>query len=749
MGVELILDVCFAFNMTPRAVVMKTGLKPLKTARLVNSAHPKTTVYRARPMSCFSKLAQSTVKRPYQSRTALTNKNSNQKVNTAKEKVYTAKPKVVNTARPTSAVVNAVRANQVNAVKASACWVWRPTKLNSASITFKRPNYIDARGRYKIQQHSYLSDFKELMRGYVTFLGDEPERRITNRVIIVKPHNKTPYELFRGRTPALSFMRPFGCHVTILNTLDHLGKFDGKSDDGFFVGHSLTSKAFRVYNIRTRKVEENLHIRFLKNKLIVTGDGLKWLFDIDSLTKSMNYVPVVAGTNSNDFADGLMFDSSSKISSDDEPQPPSNAEKKDERRCKRAIATKWIFRNKKDERGIVTRNKARLVAQGYTQEERIYYDEVSAHVARIEAISHPDKVYKVVKALYGLHQAPRAWSMLMTLSLAPDKQRSCLQVKQIEDGIFISQDKYVVEILRKFGFTDVRTASTPMDTEKPLLKDSDGDDVDCKKQTVVATSSTEAEYMGAASCCGQVLWIQNQMLDYGYNFMHTMINIDNNSTICIVKNPVSHTKTKHIEIRYHFIRDCYDKKLIQVVKIHTDHNFADLLTKALDVGRICTARHIEYLVGDEAVHKELGDRMERAATTASSLEVEQDSGTIKKQQRTPTLATLMSQVLRELVQVVVPEQFWQTASASTLENGDIEITATIDGKVKVVSEASIRIHLKLEDSDGCNRYPRKDKNSSQNNKTEHENGKSVKEKSKLKPNQKVKVKSKSTLGIVD
>ncbi|GJX33022.1 ribonuclease H-like domain-containing protein [Tanacetum coccineum] len=137
------------WNMTPRAVLMKTGLKPLNTARPVNTAHPKTTVYRARPMSCFSKLAQSTVKRPYQSRTTLTNKNSNQKVNTAKEKVYTAKPKAVNTARPTSAVVNAVRENQVNAVKASACWVWRPTKLNSASITFKRQNYIDARGRSK------------------------------------------------------------------------------------------------------------------------------------------------------------------------------------------------------------------------------------------------------------------------------------------------------------------------------------------------------------------------------------------------------------------------------------------------------------------------------------------------------------------------------------------------------------------------------------------------------------------------
>ncbi|GKF02606.1 putative ribonuclease H-like domain-containing protein, partial [Tanacetum coccineum] len=89
---------------------------------------------------------------------------------------------------------------------------------------------------------------------------------VQNRVLVVKSHNKTPYELFRGRTHALSFMRPFGCHVTILNTLDYLGKFDGKSDEGFFVGYSINSKAFRVYNIRTRKVEENLHIRFLEDK---------------------------------------------------------------------------------------------------------------------------------------------------------------------------------------------------------------------------------------------------------------------------------------------------------------------------------------------------------------------------------------------------------------------------------------------------------------------------------------------------
>nr|GEX01620.1 putative ribonuclease H-like domain-containing protein [Tanacetum cinerariifolium] len=123
-----------------------------------------------------------------------------------------------------------------------------------------------------------------------------------NRVLVVKPHLKTPYELFRGRTHALSFMRPFGCHVTILNTLDHMRKFDGKSNEGFFVGYSTTSKAFRVYNTRTRKVEKNLHIKFLENKPIIAGDGPKWIFDIDTLIELMNYVPVITCTNSNDFA---------------------------------------------------------------------------------------------------------------------------------------------------------------------------------------------------------------------------------------------------------------------------------------------------------------------------------------------------------------------------------------------------------------------------------------------------------------
>ncbi|GJX55356.1 reverse transcriptase domain-containing protein [Tanacetum coccineum] len=243
-------------------------------------------------------------------------------------------------------------------------------------------------------------------------------------------------------------MRPFGCPITILNTIDHLGKFDGKADEGFFVGYSLNSKAFRVFNSRTRIVEENLHIRFSESTPNVVGSGPDWLFDIDALTRTMNYEPIVAGTQSNGFAGIKASDIAGQARKETEPvkdyicyhygllihhfpkiqrilmMMDPNLQVMMERRrtqkgnsCikgskldrgyagrasiiqatrsldfsgftkwKKAIGTKWVFKNKKDERGIVIRNKARLVAQWYTQEEGIDYDDVFAPVARIKAI---------------------------------------------------------------------------------------------------------------------------------------------------------------------------------------------------------------------------------------------------------------------------------------------------------------------------------------------------------------------------
>nr|GEW12255.1 retrovirus-related Pol polyprotein from transposon TNT 1-94 [Tanacetum cinerariifolium] len=256
---------------------------------------------------------------------------------------------------------------------------------------------------------------------------------------------------------------------------------------------------------------------------------------------------------------------------------------------KRAIGTKWVYRNKRDQRGIIVRNKAKLVAQDHRQEEGIDYDEVFAPVARIEAIrlflayasfmdftvyqmdvkseflygtieekvyvsqplgfvdqQFPDKVYKVEKALYGLHQAPRAWLNIMFAVLVLIKKSTTGGCQFLGSRLISWQ---------------------------------------CKKQTIVANSITEAEYTVASSWCGQVLWLQNQLLNYGYNFMQTKIHVDNESAICVVKHLVYHSKTKHIKIRHHFIRDSYEKRLIEMVKIHIDSNVVDLLNKAFDLTR--------------------------------------------------------------------------------------------------------------------------------------------------------------------
>ncbi|GJS69019.1 hypothetical protein Tco_0701860 [Tanacetum coccineum] len=196
----------------------------------------------------------------------------------------------------------------------------------------------------------------------------------------------------------------------------------------------------------------------------------------------------------------------------------------------------------------------------------------------------------------------------------------------------------------------------------------------CKKQTVVATSTTKAEYVAAASCCGQVLYIQNQMLDYGYNFMNTVIYIDNNSTICIIENPVQHSKTKHIEIRHHFIRDCNAKKLIQMAKIDTEHNVADLLTKGFD------ARRFQYLVSRSEGFQQVIDFLNRSHI-CYALTKKPD------------------------VYISFIKQFWRYAEATTDDNGEVQITTTIDGHLNTITEVSLRRHPKLDDHDGITSIP--------------------------------------------
>ncbi|GJR66513.1 hypothetical protein Tco_0012578 [Tanacetum coccineum] len=163
----------------------------------------------------------------------------------------------------------------------------------------------------------------------------------------------------------------------------------------------------------------------------------------------------------------------------------------------------------------------------------------------------------------------------------------------------------------KLGLWYPRVSSFDMDT----YSDSDyaGANLDRKSTT------EEGEYVAAANCCRQVLWIQNQMLDYGFNFMNTKIYIDNESTICIVKNTVFHSKTKHIEIRHHFIRDAYENELIQVLKIHTDDNVADLLTKAFDV-----SRRLSMIAKKKSKRQKPDSDLEREETTKSVLMISPD-----------------------------------------------------------------------------------------------------------------------------
>ncbi|GJY10289.1 hypothetical protein Tco_0378474 [Tanacetum coccineum] len=294
-----------------------------------------------------------------------------------------------------------------------------------------------------------------------------------------------------------------------------------------------------------------------------------------------------------------------------------------------------------------------------------------------------------------------------------------LQVKQKEDGIFISQDKYVNEILNKFGFSDVKTARTPMETQKALLKDADvcacarfqdspfdlvaytdsdyaGTSLDrksttggcqflgcrliswqCKKQIVVANSTTKAEYIATSNFHGHVLWIQNQLLDYG----------------CIVKNHVFYLKTTYIEIRHHFIRDSNEKKLIQMIKIHTNQNVADLLTKAFDVSRF------QYLISMDYIRNNDLNGDEKAANDEN--QVRAVGLTFYFLNARPIKYALTD---NPTIYTACVEQFWATAKVKTV-NREVQIQALVDKKKVIITETSVRSDLQLEDTEGTECIP--------------------------------------------
>ncbi|GKC14010.1 putative ribonuclease H-like domain-containing protein [Tanacetum coccineum] len=622
---------------------------------------------------------------------------------------------------------------------------------------------------------------------------------VLNRVLVIKPHNKTPYELIYGRPPLIDFMKPFG-------------------------------KAMRVFNKRTRIVEETLNIRFLENAPNVEGNGPDWLFDVDSLTISMNYVPVfaknqtsgLAGTKDNidaspknskendgkkptevdesrvsdngrqddqatSYTPGPSFanvapsspinaagtpeehlfqylspfrnaftlphvpnvssldntrifgnayddedveeevDMNNMISSYSVPDAPFTKFHKDHPenqiignlpRDKWAIGTKWVFRNKKDERGIVVKNKARLVAQGHTQEEGIDYDEVFALVVYVDDIifglTKKELSTKFEKLMHDKFQMSSMGELSFFLGL---------QVQQKSDGIFISQEKYVAEILKKFDFATVKTASTPIKPNKALIKDKEAEDVDVHLYI---------------SMIGSLMYLKTSRPNVTF-------------VVCACARFQVTLKTSHLHVVKRIFRYLKGQPKLGLwypsdspfdLEAFSDSDYAgasldrksttgaENVTAANCCGqatKISQSSGPTNLVADETIYKEREDKMKRAATIASSLKVEQDScsgprcqdtilgdvdaqtwfETVSKKSNDPPLSRVYtlrsredSMKLKELMAL-----FWQTTVANTLDFREVQITATIDGKVKFVSEASIRRHLKLEDSNGISTLP--------------------------------------------
>ncbi|XP_040370261.1 uncharacterized protein LOC112183342 isoform X2 [Rosa chinensis] len=657
-----------------------------------------------------------------------------------------------------------------------------------------------------------------------------------NRAFLRPGTNKTPYELWKGKKPNVSHLRVFGSPCYIYRDREYLGKFDARSDKGIFLGYSLDSRAYRVYNKRTMSVMESYNVSIddcAVSNVQVNPDedqpsgsrvnvGLNEETDDSSNDPIFDHPPVlrtgfkqVQKDHSTQDVIGNVHEgiqtrrqvatkNVKEALNDDEWINAMHDELNQFARNDvwylvprlsefNVIGTKWIFRNKSDEHGNVTRNKARLVAQGYKQVEGLDFDETFAPVARLESVrlllaiachlhftlyqmdvksaflngvlqeevyveqpqgfkdpSNPDHVYKLKRALYGLKQAPRAWyerlsthlvskgyiqgSIDKTLFIKRDNKHvmiaqvyvddiifgstsdsyvkeftnimesefemsMCgelnyflgLQVRQLKTGMFLCQTKYAENLVKKFGLEYAKAVTNPMSTSVKLTEDLTGKSVDqtlyrsmigsllyltasrpdisysvgvcarfqanpkeshleavkriiryvsgtatcgvyftfdsnieiagysdadwggnlkdrkstsggcffignnmvawhSKKQNCISLSTAEAEYVAAGSCCTQMLWMKQMLRDYGFSQGKLTILCDNSSAINISKNPVQHSRTKHIDMRYHFIRDLVERNLLELAFVPTEHQLADLFTKPLDTARFESLR---------------------------------------------------------------------------------------------------------------------------------------------------------------
>ncbi|GJS78603.1 hypothetical protein Tco_0728484 [Tanacetum coccineum] len=561
-------------NIVPQAVLTKSGLVSLNTAKSVSTAQSRKTMNDAMPTTYSYYKAYSSVKRPFNKKTANYNRYFNKRVNTVKSTR-------VNTARPKA---------EVNTIKASASWVWKPKheeldhvfKSNSASKTLTRYDYVDALGR-KIEVAIVLegvSDKQQVIRVWRSGYS----RNIWQ---LVKKYDFNAASGFEN-WQATKDRRIFRCSF-------HFNTTNEQTATGLAIpGQTATGKE--------------------SSNPFMAGSLPKTIHFCDSLQSDEDSFELIE----------LMI------------------------LCTNFLTMVRDLENLKTTYLIMKKVWVRM---------------------------HPNRGGLMMQ----MWRLPSLMRLQMMLETRTTRFQTAIRSEEVFGYILL--DKYVAKILKKFDFASVKTASTPIETQKPLVKDEEATDVDvhlyrsmigslmyltasrpdimfaicaCSRfQVTLKTShlddvkrifrylkgkpklglwyprvssfdleaySDKAEYVAAANYCGQVLWIQNQMLDYGFNFMNTKIYIDNESTICIVKNPVFHSKTKHIAIRHHFIRDAYEKKLIQVLKIHTDDNVANLLTKAFDVSRILAFDDLDDIVDDAMGLHGVLDAQDEGRTSSEVLE---------------------------------------------------------------------------------------------------------------------------------
>nr|GEV56599.1 retrovirus-related Pol polyprotein from transposon TNT 1-94 [Tanacetum cinerariifolium] len=498
-----------------------------------------------------------------------------------------------------------------------------------------------------------------------------------NRSIIRLHHGKTPYELLHNKLPDLSFLHMFGALCYLTNDSENLGKLQLKADIRIFIGYAPTKKDFRIYNRRARQIIETIHVDFdeltaMASEQSSSGPALNEMTPATISSRLVQKPSSLTPYTTPETQSSVIPEDVEEDIHDIEvaymgndllfgvPIPEVTSAQSSSMTYKDALTQScWIEAMQEElnelERleGGILKNKARLVARGYRQEDGIDFEESFAPVAILESIriflayvAHKNMVvYQMdVKTTFLNVDTP----MVEKSKLDEDKEGKAidpshyrgLQISQSPSGIFINQSKYALESLKKYGFESCDPVDTLMVEKSKLDEDKEGkavnpshyrgmigtllyltdssialtafvdsDHAGCqdtrrntsgslqfvgerliswssKRQKSAAISGTEAEYIALSGCYAQIQWMRSQLTDYGFGFNKIPMYYDNKSAIALCCNNIQHSRSKHIDIIYHFIKQQVENEVLKLYFVNTEYQLADLFTKALGRDRI-------------------------------------------------------------------------------------------------------------------------------------------------------------------